>query len=718
MKVGVRSAALPGLKAIDPPMAVAGLLGSERPPVGQWRPKVSILVLNLDGADLLDRMFRSFAAINSYGNYEFVVVDHGSSDGTQSLLEAWSGQLPIQVINRDGNYSFSNSNNMAARFATGELLLFLNNDILLSSDFIGPMVEVLADQVIGAVGIKQYAIDSGQTERRINHLGVRFEWSVPERRLRPRHVKPGLNDALLSSNPSVFPAVTGSCLMCRADEFAEVGGLDEGYFYGLEDLDLCCKLRLILGKAIVSLNDHHILHDKSTTRNRDVPVKDSVQANNRRLLQARWGYQLRREFIASKTDDDGSTTGARFTLGIAGSEAADDVADGLREALRRLCDWRVRRITPADAADASGLDALVVIDGALDPATLQNRQPHLVLISWALQAKAPSCALGEEDRFHIYLGSSTTHMEALTEHTSKPKVMFRAAVDTGLFTLGVERPDLACDCLVLGDLGDGPQALEAAGADDAPLTFRALAPSDADCAGSVDRASRAAAFSSAPLVIDTGEDGASLSAHVMEALACGGLVLTKNRVVAQEVFSGLLPVWGDAAELETAVRRYRNDPEARRALVQWLRDRVLREHTFEHRARALRDVIAEELGCIRVGLKLGPVGAVEAGPAMEFCRTLARDLGELGYRTRIDTAEDWYSAQSLADDVAVILPQAEGYEPSPDQINIRLAADALESAAATVRDAIQVEHVARTSPPAVERLGAADAAAERQTAAV
>ncbi len=358
------------------------------PPQGRFArpPKVSILVLTLDGAELLERMLQSFQAANTYPDVEFIVVDHGSSDGTLALLRRWGEKLPIRILARGANYSFAESNNLAARLASGELLLLLNNDMVFAGDALPPMVEALADERVGAVGLKQYeGLPTSMEPRRVYHLGVRFDWNLNERRLRPFHVRPTPIDARALVETARFPAVTASIMLCRRADYLEVGGLSEDYVYGLEDVDFCCKLRWRLGKQMVNVAGVFAFHPKNTTRNRDAENRRPQEKANRRVLLHRCGYALRREFLAQLTEDDGWYAGRRFAVGIAvGSKDMQEVdadlhaAWRLGQSLNDLYGWTIRYLAPEDWAEAGGFDLYIATRDEIDIRALKEVRPHLV----------------------------------------------------------------------------------------------------------------------------------------------------------------------------------------------------------------------------------------------------------------------------------------------------------------------------------------------------
>ena len=118
-------------------------------------PLLALIVLNKDGASLLDRHFQSFAEHNGYRNVEYIVVDHGSTDDSKSVIEKWrSAGLSINLVERGENYSFSASNNYAVNLTKANYLVFCNNDVFFEEDTLHAIMDVLSRESVGIAGLK------------------------------------------------------------------------------------------------------------------------------------------------------------------------------------------------------------------------------------------------------------------------------------------------------------------------------------------------------------------------------------------------------------------------------------------------------------------------------------------------------------------------------------------------------------------------------------
>ena len=171
------------------------------------------------------------------GDGEVIVVDNASSDETPELLKLYPW---VKVIRNETNLGFAGANNQGARAARGEFLVLLNNDTQGFPGWLAAMLRVAEEPHVGIVGAKLLFSDDT-----VQHGGVAFG-GIPygPQRLGPFH----FNYLIQKDDPDVskrrdVQAVTGACLVTPRSLYLELGGLDEAYWNGYEDVDYCLKVR-------------------------------------------------------------------------------------------------------------------------------------------------------------------------------------------------------------------------------------------------------------------------------------------------------------------------------------------------------------------------------------------------------------------------------------------------------------------------------------------
>ena len=171
------------------------------------------------------------------GEGEVIVVDNASTDETQELLKNYPW---ITLIRNEKNLGFAGANNQAARVARGKYLVLLNNDTEAFPGWLAAMLKTAQEPGVGIVGAKLLFPD-----RTLQHAGVVFSRAMLSRTsLSPFHHNYLIpwNDAE-ASQPADFQCVTGACLLTPRELYLELGGLDEAYWNGYEDVDYCLKVR-------------------------------------------------------------------------------------------------------------------------------------------------------------------------------------------------------------------------------------------------------------------------------------------------------------------------------------------------------------------------------------------------------------------------------------------------------------------------------------------
>ncbi|MBI5827027.1 MAG: glycosyltransferase family 2 protein [Deltaproteobacteria bacterium] len=253
------------------------------------KPEVSIIIPNRDHADTLKKCVQSILDKSTYKNYEIIVAENNSTDEkTLRLYEELekTGRVKVAVWNKPFNYAAIN--NFAAWRASGEVLLFLNNDTeVISPDWLERMIEFAMRDDVGAVGAKLYYPDDT-----IQHAGVILGVggiAGHSHKYFPMGSYGYIGRLCIAQNLS---AVTGACLMTRKDVFNAVGGFDEGYAFAFNDVDLCMKIR-DKGYLIVWTPYAELYHYESKTRGyEDTPEKQQRFETEIDLFRQRWGDYL------------------------------------------------------------------------------------------------------------------------------------------------------------------------------------------------------------------------------------------------------------------------------------------------------------------------------------------------------------------------------------------------------------------------------------------
>ena len=224
------------------------------------------------------------ASLRKYGPeiaYNLVIVDDGSGEPTRDYLRSSSRRHGFKLLRNDESRGFAFANNRGVAAAKSEWLLFMNNDLVLTKDWFAPFKQVIE----GKAGLDEPGcignVQLDPRTKKIDHAGVSFASGIP------RHFLQGENE-FPKRKYSEFLAVTGACFMIRRDLFLKVGGFDETYRTGFEDIDLCLRLRMLGFRHYVA-NQSRIYHKRGSSSERD-----EHQTHNSKVFYGRWGKLITR----------------------------------------------------------------------------------------------------------------------------------------------------------------------------------------------------------------------------------------------------------------------------------------------------------------------------------------------------------------------------------------------------------------------------------------
>lgn len=233
-------------------------------------PVLSIVIPSKDHPELLRSCLEGIRACRGELPLEVLVIDNGSSEDNRTTVyeliqhsdEKYG--FPVWYLYEPAEFHFSHMCNLGAARASGEVLLFLNDDVeLCEPDCLARMLRLAVRSGVGAVGIKLLYPDSA----RIQHAGIVNLPMGPVHKLQFLDDKEeyyqgwnrGLRNAL---------AVTAACLMVEKEKFDATGGFPDELRVAFNDVDLCFSL-YEKGYRNVVVCDRFAYHHESVSRGDD-----------------------------------------------------------------------------------------------------------------------------------------------------------------------------------------------------------------------------------------------------------------------------------------------------------------------------------------------------------------------------------------------------------------------------------------------------------------
>ena len=249
---------------------------------------VSVLVLQWGETDLTERALDAVRRSRYDGPLELLVWDNGSPDGPGAVAQ----MSDVILVESPINVGFGPANNRLAERATGDLLLFLNNDAILAPSCLGRMVHGLTagrpgvDGRVVAVAPQFRGFDGGVLELGC-YLGDSGEaWQL----LRGERAPRGLLDGAFAAHYG-----SAACLLVRRGDFLDAGGFDELFapaYY--EDADLCLRLTRDGGQVLVEPRAVAYHLEGGTAGTDELVGVKRFQRRNRGRFAARWYERLAR----------------------------------------------------------------------------------------------------------------------------------------------------------------------------------------------------------------------------------------------------------------------------------------------------------------------------------------------------------------------------------------------------------------------------------------
>lgn len=240
---------------------------------------VSIIICSRN-PKLLRRCLHGIAKNTEYRHYEIVVVQHKTADNDRmDTLPATVAHKRIRYV---GPFNFSKMNNTGAAEAGGDMLIFLNDDVVpLTPNWLRYLVAQVQRPEIGVVGAK-LLYPSGAVQHAGIAVGIMDGVGHP---FRHTFGSPYWHWLDCTRNVS---AVTGACLGIRKPLFQDLGGFDPVFPINYNDLDFCLRARAA-GYEVIDEPAAILRHDECRTRTPGIGLEE------RQLFWERWTEWLKRD---------------------------------------------------------------------------------------------------------------------------------------------------------------------------------------------------------------------------------------------------------------------------------------------------------------------------------------------------------------------------------------------------------------------------------------
>ncbi len=221
---------------------------------------LTISIVSYNTQDLLRNCLNSIYQNSGEYEFEVIVVDNNSKDGSAEMVDKEFPQ--VKLIRNKENVGFARANNRAIRQSRGRYILLLNSDTVVISDALSKMVDFMdSHPKCGAVGGKMVMSDlTAQPSIRtyldlkalfISFFGLKNLFPPKYRGFVIKLLGPLLGQTVRSyldcyrdeKSPISVDDVPGACFCVKREVVEEVGLLDENFFMYYEDTDWSIRIK-------------------------------------------------------------------------------------------------------------------------------------------------------------------------------------------------------------------------------------------------------------------------------------------------------------------------------------------------------------------------------------------------------------------------------------------------------------------------------------------
>lgn len=589
---------------------------------------VSIIVPTRNGKKYIEQLLPNLRKNTLYKNCELIIVDNNSSDRTLEYVESWKDRVKLHYYNTYKSLNFSQSINYGVSKSNGKYLVFLNNDVVPLYGWLDEMLTCMKNNNAGIVGARLVYPRLSPARLRIKeviypgcsiqHDGIKFKWTkagvIPFNT--GKYVSPMIVD--YSSDAKPVPAVTAACMLTDRQTFDQIGGFDEKYWFGREDVDYCLKVHE-LGKDVLVANKSILFHREFSSQIKQMQSRvKALRKNNQDLFVSRWNEKLASAIWNEKLSSSNnfwSDKPLHITFLVTENEITTTAGDyfsayGLGEALQKLYGYQITYLARRPENEWSDIPTSsdIIISMLHDCNIRDLKLPEgSITIAWIRGFLSDWKKARWLTEFDGIISSSVYAQSYLAEIIPKSKQwgIVPLAVNSYIFkdTSEVKRN---IDVSFVGNLFHVPRDIVKNLEISEGMDFRFYGrletgepnhPWKKYHHGTLPYLSLPDLYRQSKIVI---EDIApfnygTINLRVYEAMASGALVIANNAPELKETFGDKVIIYRDKNELNSLIKYFLMHEYERKQIVLKAKELVHHEHTFLTRANQFVSILERNL---------------------------------------------------------------------------------------------------------------------------
>ena len=235
----------------------------------------SIITVNYNQTLVTLEFLKSLINNTNKDQIELILVDNGSDVNDEEIFK--QAYPNLKYIRSEKNLGFAGGNNLGIKEATGDFLLFLNNDTELTTNLIPTLINEF--HLNPNIGLLSPLIIYFDDKSKIQYAGF-----SDMNYLTARNIGIGCKEVNWNQYDSSYKTgfVHGAAMMCRREDLLNIGLMDENYFLYYEEIDWCEKFKKA-GKEIWFTGKAKIYHKESISVGKESSLKTYFMHRNRML---------------------------------------------------------------------------------------------------------------------------------------------------------------------------------------------------------------------------------------------------------------------------------------------------------------------------------------------------------------------------------------------------------------------------------------------------